>query len=255
MGQVDRRWLFVLAAVAIGLVAVLTGAFGQHRFSVAPPVHRRTVHSRSGPVRQPAIIWSVHTRQKVVALTFDDGPDPHYDYKILAILRRYGAHATFFLEGRNAIHYPEVVKAEMAGGNEIGNHTMNHRDQEFIPYDRARFEIEQSGRAIESVCGVRPRYVRPPRGHLSPAMLRIAAELDYQVVMWSAGLKRVKGWTFEQDTHLVTDNLRPGLVILAHDSSRTRWWVPIALPPMLQKIRARGYRVVTLGELLRVTDK
>lgn len=108
----------------------------------------------------------------------------------------------------------------------------------------------RTGVAITKACGVRPKFFRPPRGHLTLGTLKAANRLGYQVVLWSMGLERVKGFRLSQDADVVAANVRPGTIILAHDSSPTRWWVPKVLPRMIQKIKARGYKVVTLGELV-----
>lgn len=201
-------------------------------------------------MREPPVLWSIDTRHKLVALTFDDGPDPDITYKILRVLRKYGVKATFFVEGRNVARYPRILRAELAGGHEVGNHTMNHRDlQSLTPTEAAR-EIDQAARAIQKVSGHRPMYLRPPRGHLSLQTLRIARRSGHRVVMWSAGLERLRRCSMQGIGARVADHVAPGAIILAHDSSSTRRWVPRALPWMIRAIRARGYRIVTLGELL-----
>lgn len=243
--------IFVAAWVAGCVVGASAVAFYYH--SVLTARGARLDDAAARAAKQPYVLWSVDTRQKVVALTFDDGPDPQYDYRILRTLRRHGARATFFLEGRNAARHPEVVKAEIAGGNEVGNHTMNHRDFQFVDNDLIKREILEADTVIKKAAGLKPMYLRPPRGHVNLETLRIANRLGYRVVMWSIGLERVKGYSPAQSADIVVANLRPGLIILAHDSSPTRWWVPRVLPRMIKKIKARGYRIVTLTELLELS--
>jgi len=241
-------WLVIGVAVAVGCsVGIGLATLNYRGTETARGARRSEAGAKLGS--QPRVLWSVDTDQKAVALTFDDGPDPRITRKILAILHRHGARATFFVEGRNAARYPELIRAEIAGGHEIANHTFNHRDFQFNSIEMMRREVTHTGGVIEKITGSRPRYLRPPRGHLHLDALKLADRLGYQVVMWSIGFERVKGFTLAQDADIVVQNLRPGLIVLAHDSSPTRAWVPKALPRLIRKIQARGYRIVTVGEL------
>lgn len=240
------RWLPATAVLLVGWLAGVAGAATY--FAVfGSPTAGRGVTADGGAM---PVVFSVDTAQKLVALTFDDGPDPRYCRRILSILRRYDARATFFVEGRNVREHPDLARAEFDEGHELANHSMNHRDMTFASPGLARKEIAGASEIIERVCGQRPRYFRPPRGHVNLPTVRLANRLGHRVVLWSLGLERVKGFTLRQCADIVAENVRPGTIILAHDSSPTRWWVPEVLPRTIRGIQARGYRLVTLSELL-----
>lgn len=114
-------------------------------------------------------IVRVLTSRPEVALSFDDGPDPRWTPKFLRLLRTHGARATFFLVGRRALHYPSLVRRELRGGNEVGNHTLGHTRLPELPADRLEHEIAAGARVFRRTpSGFPEAAAAPTGGHLDP---------------------------------------------------------------------------------------
>lgn len=149
-----------------------------------------------------------------VALTFDDGPDPLYTPRVLDVLKKHGAKATFFVLGRQAELYPRVVQQILDSGCEVANHTYSHPPLYLLPLRERVDEI----RKCQSVIGSRGKmYFRPPFGHASFGTPFWASLLGYATVCWSAD---GRDWeTNNPDTilELLETNVRPGSIILMHD--------------------------------------
>jgi peptidoglycan-N-acetylglucosamine deacetylase len=215
---------------------------------------------------QQRLIWSVPTAAPLVALTFDDGPDPEFTPQILAVLADYGVRATFNVMGCNALRHPELVRVVVRAGHELGNHTWTHQDLTFQSARQSRRQLDRADQAIEATAGVRPRFFRPPRGNLTGSAVSSAAELGYDVLLWSVtrGIAGVGTWTAVAD-HLAR-TVAPGDVVGLHDGIgrgtfhpggvtarwlRARRSVEVAaLPAALERILGRGLGLVTASALL-----
>jgi peptidoglycan/xylan/chitin deacetylase (PgdA/CDA1 family) len=142
------------------------GALGLDRRS---DLHFRELNGSAGPggwrrsLGQRRLVWSVPTTASLAALTFDDGPDPEFTPRILEVLAANHARATFNLVGWNAVRHPELVRAVIAAGHELGNHTWTHLDLAQQPARETQRQLDLGCRAIEAAAGVRPRWFRPPR--------------------------------------------------------------------------------------------
>src|SRR5262249_47452467 len=132
-----------------------------------------------------------------VALTFDDGPDPETTKEVLDVLERRGVKATFFVIGAKAAKHPEMVRAIVERGHEVGVHSFAH-DRLFSlrGAKRVRADLERAVRTIEEITKTRPVLFRPPIGHTNPTIARVADELDLVVVGWTVaardGIARTK---------------------------------------------------------------
>jgi peptidoglycan/xylan/chitin deacetylase (PgdA/CDA1 family) len=198
------------------------------------------------------VVARVPTREKIVALTFDDGPHPTFTPELLRLLDRYEVRATFFMIGRRMQQYPEVVKAVLAHGHAIGNHTYSHpRDLTAETPAQVRGELEQCEQVIERVGGRRAYLFRPPRGLMDGAVFRAAAAEGYQTILWTVSADHHDAPTPELMARRVLDHIRPGGIILAHDGVFcTRWKDVAATPLIIEGLQRRGYRFVTVPELL-----
>ena len=216
-----RRFLTRTVAVGLGLAAsgAVVGSGGldrteQERDDSALP---------DGPARALGLrqlIWAVPTSVPLAALTFDDGPDPELTPRILAILARYDVRATFNLMGWNALQHPDLVRAVVAAGHELGNHTWSHQDLTFQSPAATYWQLERGLVAVERAAGVRPRFFRPPRGELTGAALQAAAQLGHDILLWSV----TRGPAGVGTPRAVADHLAaaigPGDVIGLHDEHR-----------------------------------
>ncbi|HYX44572.1 MAG TPA: polysaccharide deacetylase family protein [Acidimicrobiales bacterium] len=208
----------------------------------------------AGPASTRASTSSV---APLVALSFDDGPDSRWTPQVLDVLARYRAHATFFAVGRNAIAHPDLVRAELAAGNEVGDHTFDHADLSQLTPRAMGAEIDRGAQALEAVGAPAPRLFRPPYGHANPVVYRAAATRSYRTVLWSVSLEHfVDHAPVPMGVNELVARVRPGAVILAHDGGvpdRSRTMK--ALPLLLQQLEARGYRVVAVSDLLGETGR
>jgi peptidoglycan/xylan/chitin deacetylase (PgdA/CDA1 family) len=196
----------------------------------------------------PNLVWRVETEQPLVALSFDDGPDPVYTPQVLAILKEQGATATFFLIGERAMRHPELVARIKAGGHEVGNHyfmdgaTLLHSDSDFVSY------LERTEGAI-GLTGARKLF-RPPGGVAWPRQLRLARERGYTCVLGSAYPHDPSHPPVSYIRWLVEKNLAPGAIVILHDGISDPRRAIQALPGILTAGRARGLRFVSVGRLL-----
>lgn len=185
-------------------------------------------------------------QEKLVALTFDDGPNPAGTPAVLDILKREGVPATFFLIGRNAQRHPELVLRELAEGHDIGNHTYHHRQRTNLSLQEWRDEIGQTNAVIVNIVGAPTRWFRAPGCHYTAATLQAIQELDMVRVDTT---NNSSDWDKRSATVIsesVLERLAPGNVLLFHDPMPE---TARALPHLIHEIRNRGYRFVLLGEL------
>jgi peptidoglycan/xylan/chitin deacetylase (PgdA/CDA1 family) len=215
------------------------------------------------------ILWSVTTTAPAVALTFDDGPNSAFTPGVLAALAAVGARATFFVIGEQVEREPALVRALLAGGHELGNHTGHHHSAALIDATATREDIDRGADAIERATGRPVRWYRPPRGMLTGSALEHAHRRGQGVAMWSVD----RGPAADTDVASVRDHLiaglQPGAVIDLHDgvgasSNRpiTGWPAALvrrreaelqALPAVLEAGVARGIRFVTLSDLVALS--
>ncbi len=191
-------------------------------------------------------------RARGVALTFDDGPHPVFTRKVLDCLDSKKVQATFFVIAKKAEEHPELVREILLRGHGVGLHSYAHdrlfslRAPSSIKKDLARGIA-----ALETICGERPRLFRPPIGHTTPAIARVADELDLAIVGWSvSGVDGVAGADAERVAARVRAGLSDGAIIALHDSPERGEREPAgvaALPSILTAIAARGLEVMPLA--------
>jgi peptidoglycan/xylan/chitin deacetylase (PgdA/CDA1 family) len=185
--------------------------------------------------------------KRQIALTFDDGPHPGYTLKLLDILKRYGAKATFFVVGEKAEQSPDLVKAELAAGHDIGNHTYHHVNLTKIPNDHVATEIKACGKVVQAITGHAPHLFRPPGGDYDRQVAEVAEALGYTMVLWtddpgdyaSPGSKVIES--------RVVDRIGNGGIILMHDGVQQTLDI---LPQMLERLTQRGYQFVTIDQMM-----
>jgi peptidoglycan/xylan/chitin deacetylase (PgdA/CDA1 family) len=202
----------------------------------------------------------IYTRQpatdRVIALTFDDGPNDPYTSQILNILAHYRVKATFFVVGKNVEYYPETARRIINEGHVVGNHSWDHREFEPLVDIHSR-EIARAQQAIERTTGVRPRLFRPPYGQKTPWQLAAAREQGMIVVAWSLSANDPKQPPPGNITARVLRHASPGAILLLHDGYETyhggnRSNTTAALPEIIETLLAQAYRFVTVPELLAV---
>ncbi|MFF0865587.1 bifunctional polysaccharide deacetylase/glycosyltransferase family 2 protein [Nonomuraea sp. NPDC003560] len=214
---------------------------------------------RGGPVLnltdgKPA---SARLPARTIALTFDDGPDPEWTPKVLDVLRRYDAKATFFLVGSKAAQHPELVRRIVAEGHEIGNHTYTHADLASVPAWRLRLELSLTQHALAGATGlhttlVRPPYSSTPRSITVPQWegLRVAASQGYLVTLTDLDTKDWSHPGADKITASSIPNGDRGAIVMMHDSGGNRSQTVDALDRALRELTARKYRTATVTDAL-----
>jgi polysaccharide deacetylase family sporulation protein PdaB len=187
------------------------------------------------------------TRRKQVAITFDDGPHPAYTPELLAILRRYNAKATFFVVGEKAEQAPDLVKAEVAGGHSVGNHTYHHVDLTKIPDEDVATEIKACGEVLEEITGRAPHLFRPPGGDYNKHVAEVADALGYIVVLWTDNSRDYARPGKRIIETRVLNRIRNGGIVLMHDGIQQTVDV---LPQILSFLNDKGYQLVTIDEMM-----
>lgn len=205
------------------------------------------------------LVCTVHaatsTPQKLVALTFDDGPYGTSTEQILAILKREQVPATFFLMGENVLKYPELTREIVADGHEIGNHTFSHRDLKTLKLTSALDDIERGEAAIASTTGQRPKLFRPPYGSISGLLIPRVEKRGYKLIFWNVD---PDDWDIRTSSMEIEKWIRthekPKMVIDFHDGRDTHINYPRdntvgALPFVIEDLKKDGYTFVTISKL------
>lgn len=196
-------------------------------------------------VRAPGTYYMAHTQEKVVALTFDDGPDPTDTPDVLDILKEKKVRATFFVLGQAAQSNPYLLKRLVNEGHEIGNHSFNHDYQQ----RRLVEEMNKTDKEVFAATGTHTYFYRPPGGFLSKSQLEIIKGNGHVVALWSVDSKDWRNPGIKQIVDNVMKHVFPGAIILMHDGGYHRTQTVKALGPIIDALRERGYRLVTLSEL------
>ncbi len=194
---------------------------------------------------------------KFIALTFDDGPHPVYTPEILDILMENGAKATFFVIGKNAQNYPELILREKEEGHEIGNHTYSHPDMKGISVDKAVEEIMLTQDVISKITGTRPSLFRSPGGIFSDELVLMLESIECKPVLWS-WRQDTRDWSLpsvKTVVNTVINNISDGDIILFHDYNMKGSPTPDALRIILPKLKEMGYNFVTVSELLTLNNQ
>lgn len=197
------------------------------------------------------ILWHVPTRSKVVALTIDDGPSEYTD-RIMQVLKANCTTATFFIIGSQVAGHEQTLQNLIHNGNELGNHAMNDEPSLFLSDIVLATQIECVRERLHgayAAVGVEgpPNYFRPGSGFFSDRMRKNLQKLGYRLVLGSIYPHDPQISFWRVNAQHILSMLRPGGIIICHD--RRSWTVPM-LERVLPEMRRRGYRIVTITELL-----
>ena len=182
---------------------------------------------------------------KMVAITFDDGPNPTNTPQILAALKKYNAKATFFMLGQNANSYPDTVKAVYNSECEIGIHTWNHPQLTKLTSDNIAKQVSDTSDVIYEITGYRPKIVRPPYGAINDTVKSTLSE--YPLILWNIDSLDWKSRDENVFVPHVMQDVQDGDIILLHDIHSTT--VPGA-EKIISQLTEQGYQLVTVSELL-----
>ena len=286
--RVQKPFQFILLDITLNLARIFTH-FIKHdanlfrRFAMRPPLVRTParliasvflaiiislfIYGYAAPGAQVfgKVYYTSKTSDKVVALTFDDGPNEPYTSQILDILNRYGIKATFFVIGKNVELYPETAKKLVASGNVLGNHTYSHQANHALKVGGDK-DIELAQEVIFKVTDLKPHLYRPPHGKKSPWELRYIKSENLVEVTWAdAANEEHDDLIFgkplpEEVAKAIISKARPGKIILLHDGYGTehndansdRSLAVQVLPMVIEALSKQGYQFVTIPELLKI---
>jgi peptidoglycan/xylan/chitin deacetylase (PgdA/CDA1 family) len=206
-------------------------------------------------------VYHVRIAKKVVALTFDDGPSPIWTPQILDVLKKSNVKATFFMIGMHVKKYPQVAQRVAQEGHEIGNHSLSHHVLLYYTKEELKKEILANEAMIKDVTGQKTILFRPPKAWLTKREKKKIRDLGYKVVLWTLNSK---DWVTFDDKYIIRyilKNIRPGDIILFHDSGGTfsieggdRHETVSAISRLAEKLKEKGYKFVTVSELLAMEN-
>lgn len=233
----------------LGIVGMLLFATCTYRIAVHPNLQEWKARG--------IVVSEVKTAQKIVALTFDDGPHPHATPSILDLLDQYNAKATFFVVGVNAEKYPWLVKEIHKRGNEVGNHGFSHKISSYNDANFAKNDLEKNEELICRLTGQKPHLVRPPGGFLSRALVEYCQSRGLIIVTWTWNMD-FKDWKASEPKTLarsIVENVKPGQIILLHDGGENRQVLIQALEQVFPQLANQGYKCVTVSQLMDLTKR
>ncbi|MBW4567033.1 MAG: polysaccharide deacetylase family protein [Tolypothrix carrinoi HA7290-LM1] len=192
--------------------------------------------------------------QKVIALTFDDGPWTGSTAKVLDILKKNNIKGTFFIVGQMLKQHPDLGVRIVTEGHVIANHTWTHRYHSMNP-QVAAYEVESTSDLIYQTTGVKTTLFRPPGGMMNNGVAAYARNQKYTIVMWSADSLDYSRPALSRLISNVTRASKPGGIVLLHDGGGNRSRTVQALPQIIDYFKKQGYSFVTVPELLEMQDK
>lgn len=226
--------MLVQAGIGIGLVgAAIHGAFYRNSVFFGPVMGR------------------LPTSKRELALTFDDGPNPDATPRILDVLGELGVRATFFILGRHAEQWPELVHRVEAEGHQLGNHGYFHRKLHLKSPFYVKRDLRLGKRAIERAGARPPKFFRAPHGYRNPWVSAIASSLGERTIGWSLGVWDSDRPGVQEIVKRTMDGVEPGSIVLLHDGDGynpggDRTQTAEALPEIISGLRQRGYTFATL---------
>ncbi len=189
--------------------------------------------------------------EKKAYLTFDDGPDPVWSPQVLAVLRKYQAHATFYMIGRNSSTFQDTVLAIASDGNTLANHSYNHYDLTTLNFQGFSLEVGDTEQSIRNALKDHPelasqvtKCLRPPYGKSNETVYAYATRMGYSISMWNLDTRDWAGLAPEAILANFSDKLQPDRVILFHDGGEDRQNTIEALDLVLHELIMQGYEIL-----------
>lgn len=250
------------ATIAVASPTTTTPSRTQHPQGTSPLPPTRVVSARPRPVTAPEqqavnrvlaytpFVRAGIPRQRLIALSFDDGPSP-YTPQIVHVLVRMHAPATFFVVGQQLSYFAAGLRDEIRHGFVIGDHTENHPPLNLMSPGLQYAQIRDVGLRIRHLGAPFPHLFRPPYGVYDASTLAILRHLHMLMVMWSVDPRDWARPGAQPIVQRVLQAARPGSIVELHDGGGDRSQTVAALPAMIKALRRRHYQLVTVPELLR----
>lgn len=198
------------------------------------------------------MIYKMETDKKVIALTFDDGPDERFTPQILDVLNKHQIKATFFLLGSRIEKYAHIGKRIKDEGHVIGNHTYWHPQLTKEEIGRLSWELAETEKVMENMLGVKTNLFRAPYGALNEAHVKKLAELNYKGVGWSVDSEDWRSLPKEEVKQNILAEIHPGAIVLMHSAGH--WTQDLtgtveALDEIIVYLKSKEYRFITVPEM------
>lgn len=238
--------MFFVRIVLAGLIGALAVTAAGADDAISPQAPET---AKANPVPEPGITFDwVHVDGPYVAMTFDDGPSAKLTPKLLDLLAARHIKATFFLIGENAAENRAIVAREVREGHEVGNHSWSHPNLGKMSDDGVRGQLRKTDDAIRSATGEHPTLMRPPYGSISARQKKwINQEFGYKIVLWDVDPLDWRRPGPSVVCNRIVKNARAGSIILAHDIHPG---TIEAMPCVLDQLGAKGFKFVTVSELI-----
>jgi peptidoglycan/xylan/chitin deacetylase (PgdA/CDA1 family) len=201
------------------------------------------------------VVWQVDAAQKLIALTFDDGPVPGVSDVLYDVLDDTKTSATFFLVGTRVLQFADMLRGRM-DRHEVGNHTFTHQSTFTKTDGETMKDLTDAHRAVAQVLGREPRLFRPPYSHVNGGTLIAAAAMGYDIVMWDNNIA-YQGYENDGDMLVrdVVESMHPGSIVLCHDGG-PEYLIGIRnLPNIIRELKQQGYEFVTVSDLRSAGSK
>ncbi len=264
----NSRWQptpLIRASIALHLLAliVVVAEPGQWRWALGAVLGNHVLITLVG--LWPRSHWlgpnwtqlpAVAAAKNNIALTIDDGPDPVVTPRVLDMLDRYAAQATFFCVGAKAARYPDLCREIVRRGHAVENHSQHHRHHfALMGYSGVMRELQAAQETLTTITGQRPLFFRAPAGLRNPFLDPVLARLGLRLASWSVRGFDTRTGDVERVTSRLLRGLRAGAIFLVHDgnAARTQGGIPVileVLPAVLAAARAADLRFVTLRQAL-----
>lgn len=235
--------------IALAIILAVSGAYVGIRSREEKPVFEYYDAVPTASIEWP--IFYVKTDRKALALTFDISWGDKTPGKVLDVLKECNQKATFFLSGPWSNHYQDIVKRIVADGHEIASHGQDHVNLSQESKDAITQNIKSAHDILVNITGTSPRYFRPPNGDYDDTVVLAARELGYETIIW--GVDSLD-WKNPGATYIVERISKlsfPGAILLFHASDSAQQ-TDQALPMVIENLRAAGYELMPLGQLLSI---
>lgn len=213
-----------------------------------PSAPETATHAAAPTASQKITYTACHVEGPYIAMTFDDGPHATLTPRLLDILKERGIKATFFLVGQNVAEYPKIAKRIVEEGHEVASHSWSHPLLSKMSDAGVKDQLQRTHDAIQRATGVAPTTMRPPYGGFTERQRRWCnGEFGYKIILWDVD---PLDWKVRNAAHVereILQRTKPGSIILSHDIHKS---TVDAMPSTLDALLARGFKFVTVSELI-----
>lgn len=218
-----------------------------------PVVAKNTTFAPQAPKVPGLRVARVNVPEKVVALTFDDGPHGTLTPRVLDILNRYNAKGTFFMQGVNVNRYPGIVNRMVREGHEPASHTWNHICMTKSSRTICEAQLQKTDEAIRKAAGVAPKLMRPPYGAVNAGLYTWMNErFGYKTILWDVDTNDWRKPGVSTVISRAVNGAKPGSIILVHDIHGS---TVDAIEGIVRGLQSRGFRLVTVSDLISIGQR